>query len=53
MKTAIDIQKNNYVAFSVGDILQYNLLPAALRNEFSECLYSPSVITFFVDKYRD
>ena len=35
----IDIQKNNFAALSVGDILQYYLLPAALRNEFSEILY--------------
>ncbi len=35
----IDVQKNNFAALSVGDILQYNLLPAALRNEFSVCLY--------------
>ena len=35
----IDFQKNNFAALSVGDILQYNLLPAALRNEFSESLY--------------
>jgi hypothetical protein len=34
----IDIQKNNFAALSVGDILQYYLLPAALRNEFSESL---------------
>jgi hypothetical protein len=34
----IDFQKNNFAALSVGDILQYNLLPAALRNEFSESL---------------
>jgi hypothetical protein len=32
----IDIQKNNFAALSVGVILQYYLLPAALRNEFSE-----------------
>ena len=30
MKTAIDIQKNNYAAFSVGDILQYNLIISSL-----------------------
>jgi hypothetical protein len=30
--------QNNFAALSVGDILQYNLLPAALRNEFSESL---------------
>ena len=30
--------ENNFVALSVGDILQYYLLPAALRNEFSESL---------------
>ena len=36
---SIDFQKNNFASLSVGDILQYNLLPAALRNEFSESLY--------------
>jgi hypothetical protein len=35
----IDLQKNNFAASSVGDILQYFLLPAALQNEFSEGLY--------------
>jgi hypothetical protein len=38
-KRAIDIQKNNFAALSVGDILQYILLSAALRNEFSEGPY--------------
>ena len=41
-----NIQKNNFAALSVGDILQYYLLPAALRNEFSESLYhtdTPSI----------
>ena len=38
----IDFQKNNFAALSVGDILQYSLLPAALRNEFSESLYTAS-----------
>ena len=36
---AIDFQKNNFAALSVGDILQYYLLPAAFRNEFSVSLY--------------
>ena len=39
---AIDFQKNNFAALSVGDIRQYYLLPAALRNEFSENLYGVS-----------
>jgi CDP-glucose 4,6-dehydratase len=38
VQLCIDIQKNNFAALSVGDILQYYLLPAALRNEFSESL---------------
>ena len=33
---AIDFQKNNFAALSVGDILQYNLLPAALRKARSK-----------------
>jgi len=38
MLFSMDFQKNNFAALSVGDILQYNLLPTALRNEFSESL---------------
>jgi len=36
----VDIQKNNFGVLSVGDILYYYLLPAALRNGFSENLYT-------------
>jgi len=44
---AIDFQKNNFAALSVGDILQYYLLPAALRNEFSESLYHTSLSDWY------
>ena len=46
------LSKNNFAVLSVGDILKYYLIPAALRNEFSESLYLKTVSTNNSSLYR-